>query len=210
MDSRKRSDIAVRYAPVMLIVLCLAACRPTANDSELQRLSQEVQKQNAGFEKKISELAASRTNEGKLQERLDSVERQLVALKTTVDSLQSQLTELNEKTARAGRAETEALSQKTKKDAVAAFAKILSATQIGVSYRDYGAMLIETKTNYESVRTTLPESVRNHLDSALRSLLAANTIWENEIKFKLDPFNYKDKLSAKWADAQREVTAAKE
>jgi hypothetical protein len=64
------------------------------------------------------------------------------------------------------------------REAVAALRKIEVAVQVGVSYQQYGPLLIEAKSKVNEANTVLPEGeLKNRLNSAMDAYVDAGQVW---------------------------------
>ena len=68
-------------------------------------------------------------------------------------------------------------------DAVAALKKIQAATQVGVSYQQYGLLLIEAKAKTNEATAKLPDgALKTDLTTAMDSYADAGTVWGIKIQ----------------------------
>ena len=68
-------------------------------------------------------------------------------------------------------------------EAISALRKIQAATQVGVSYQQYGQLLIEAKAKTNDAIRSLPEgSLKTELTGAMDAYADAATVWAIKIK----------------------------
>ncbi len=68
-------------------------------------------------------------------------------------------------------------------EAVAALKKIQAATQVGVSYQQYGLLLIEAKAKTNEATAALPDgALKTDLTTAMDSYADAGTVWGIKIQ----------------------------